>query len=99
MPVTYDYRCTSKKCGHEFEIFHRCTQEEAAKTRVLCPECGEDCTRLMGTGCGVHFKGSGFHCTDYKKPAHKSSADYILEADGQVQPHRKDQHPDGYRWS
>jgi predicted nucleic acid-binding Zn ribbon protein len=34
--------------------------------RVKCPECTGACRRLIGTGSGVIFKGSGFYETDYK---------------------------------
>jgi predicted nucleic acid-binding Zn ribbon protein len=33
----------------------------------LCPNCNtENLLRVMGTGSGVIFKGSGFYLTDYK---------------------------------
>ena len=33
-----------------------------------CPECGRlKLKRLMGTGAGIIFKGSGFYETDYKR--------------------------------
>jgi len=31
-----------------------------------CPECGGKVKRLIGTGAGPIFKGSGFYQTDYK---------------------------------
>ena len=39
-----------------------------------CPECKGEVKRLIGTGAGTIFKGSGFYQTDYKnssKPADK----------------------------
>jgi predicted nucleic acid-binding Zn ribbon protein len=30
--------------------------------------------RLLGTGAGLIFKGSGFYITDYRSPAYKESA-------------------------
>jgi predicted nucleic acid-binding Zn ribbon protein len=39
----------------------------SATPRVKCPECGGDMRRLLGTGAGVIFKGSGFYETDYKR--------------------------------
>ena len=45
-----------------------------AKPRVKCPECEASCKRLIGTGAGVIFKGSGFYETDYKKSHSKSHA-------------------------
>jgi predicted nucleic acid-binding Zn ribbon protein len=40
-----------------------------------CPECGKfKLVRLIGTGGGIIFRGSGFYCNDYgdkKAPEHK----------------------------
>jgi putative FmdB family regulatory protein len=59
---TYDYHCSA--CGYEFEKFQKMSEGPARK----CPECGElKLKRLMGTGAGVIFKGSGFYETDYKR--------------------------------
>lgn len=58
---TYTYEC--RKCGHTFDIFHSIS----ATPRVKCEECGGGAKRLMGTGAGIIFKGSGFYETDYKK--------------------------------
>ncbi len=58
---TYDYECT--KCGHTFEAFQRMSDKPLAR----CPKCGSALRRLIGSGLGVIFKGSGFYTTDYKK--------------------------------
>jgi putative FmdB family regulatory protein len=57
---TYTYQC--KECGHSFDLFHNIN----AKPRVKCPKCEGKCTRLIGCGAGIIFKGSGFYQTDYK---------------------------------
>jgi putative FmdB family regulatory protein len=57
---TYSYEC--KKCSHIFELFHGIN----ATPKVKCTECGGATKRLMGTGGGIIFKGSGFYETDYK---------------------------------
>ena len=58
---TYEYACD--RCGHGFEKF----QSISASRLVTCPDCGEDTLkRLIGTGGGIIFKGSGFYQTDYK---------------------------------
>jgi putative FmdB family regulatory protein len=37
---------------------------------VRCPSCsGETLARVIGTGTGLIFKGTGFYLTDYKKEA------------------------------
>ncbi len=59
---TYDYECTA--CAHVFEALQ--TMSEPKLT--TCPKCGKNkLARLMGSGSGVIFKGSGFYETDYKK--------------------------------
>lgn len=64
---TYEYAC--EKCGHRYEKFQQMTAEPDA----VCPECGEKVRRLIGTGAGLIFKGSGFYQTDYKKPTKPAS--------------------------
>jgi putative FmdB family regulatory protein len=66
---TYDYVC--KECGHEFEYFQKMSDGVLRK----CPECGRlKLKRLMGTGAGIIFKGSGFYETDYKRKSGNNGA-------------------------
>ncbi len=66
---TYDYRCDH--CNHEFEQF----QSISASPLRKCPECGKmKLKRLIGTGAGVIFKGSGFYETDYRSESYKKAA-------------------------
>ncbi len=59
---TYDYRCQA--CGARFERFQKMSDGMLRK----CPECGKlKLRRLMGSGAGIIFKGSGFYETDYKR--------------------------------
>jgi putative FmdB family regulatory protein len=59
---TYDYVC--KECGHTFEEF----QSMSSEFLIVCPSCGKPALkRLMASGAGMIFKGSGFYLTDYKK--------------------------------
>lgn len=58
---TYEYKCN--KCGHHFERFQNMSDEPIK----VCPECGGRVKRLLGTGAGVIFKGSGFYATDYNQ--------------------------------
>jgi len=61
---TYDYECQA--CGHVFEEL----QDMKAPRLTQCPRCHKKkLTRLIGSGSGMIFKGSGFYETDYKKKA------------------------------
>lgn len=65
---TYDYQCQA--CGHAFEEFQSITASPLRK----CPECGKlKLKRLIGTGAGVIFKGSGFYETDYRSDSYKKA--------------------------
>ncbi|MBE7412316.1 MAG: zinc ribbon domain-containing protein [Leptospiraceae bacterium] len=60
---TYDYRCDA--CGKEFEHFQS-MKEEPLQECLVCGEKGR-VTRLISSGGGIIFKGTGFYVTDYKK--------------------------------
>ena len=62
---TYEYECL--KCGHRFEIF----QKMADRPRKRCPKCRGKVRRLVGSGAGMIFKGSGFYVTDYRSQSYK----------------------------
>jgi putative FmdB family regulatory protein len=67
---TYDYACES--CDHEFEEFQPITSRPLKK----CPQCKKmKLRRLIGTGGGVIFKGSGFYQTDYRSESYKKAAE------------------------
>ncbi len=67
---TYEYLCEA--CGHEFELF----QAMSASVKRKCPDCGKlKLKRLIGTGSGVIFKGSGFYQTDYRSDSYKKAAE------------------------
>jgi putative FmdB family regulatory protein len=66
---TYEYACP--KCGHTFETFQSMKDEPLKK----CPKCKKTgVKRLVGSGAGLIFKGSGFYITDYKKGGSAGSA-------------------------
>src|SRR4051812_45371809 len=66
---TYDYKCDA--CGHAFEQF----QSMSAAPIRKCPKCGKlKVKRLIGTGAGLIFKGSGFYITDYRDQSYKDKA-------------------------
>lgn len=58
---TYEYECLD--CGYHFEMFQM-MNDEPIKT---CPKCYRPVRRLIGTGSGIIFKGTGFYATDYRK--------------------------------
>jgi putative FmdB family regulatory protein len=73
---TYEYEC--EKCQKSFE----CMQSMKDAPFKTCPK--EMCQmktwgkgrvrRLMGTGAGLIFKGTGFYITDYRSEGYKASA-------------------------
>jgi putative FmdB family regulatory protein len=73
---TYEYHC--QKCDQNFEMF----QSMRDKPLTTCPK--EHCRlpkwghgkvkRLLGTGAGIIFKGSGFYVTDYRSKAYQEAA-------------------------
>lgn len=59
---TYEYECSH--CEHGFEELQSMLDKKLKK----CPECGKNTLhRLIGSGSGIVFKGSGFYETDYKR--------------------------------
>ena len=73
---TYEYLC--EKCGREFEKF----QSMADKPLRVCPKelCGlktwgkGKVRKLISSGAGLLFKGSGFYITDYRSENYKAAA-------------------------
>jgi putative FmdB family regulatory protein len=73
---TYEYQC--EKCKKSFDVFQS-MKDDALTT---CPK--EKCRmkswgkgkvkRLLGTGAGLIFKGSGFYITDYRSSGYKEAA-------------------------
>lgn len=66
---TYEYQC--QRCGHDFERYQQITASPLRR----CPSCGQTALkRLIGTGAGVLFRGSGFYQTDYRSAGYKEAA-------------------------
>jgi putative FmdB family regulatory protein len=80
---TYEYRC--KSCQHRFEVF----QSMTADPITVCPKCGADVERLIGTGAGPIFKGNGFYQTDYKKSSSGTSKSKVEDTSSEKQPAEK----------
>jgi putative FmdB family regulatory protein len=73
---TYDYSC--EKCGKNFEAYQSMRDEaftECPKEKCQQKRWGHGkVKRLLGTGAGLIFKGSGFYITDYRSNAYKEAA-------------------------
>jgi putative FmdB family regulatory protein len=73
---TYEYSC--EKCGGSFEIVQSMRDEplrECPKELCRQKKWGHGkMKRLIGTGAGLIFKGSGFYITDYRSDSYKEAA-------------------------
>lgn len=93
MPI-YEYEC--RKCGARVEALQSLHDEDP----VACAICQGPFKKLI-SGCAVHFKGTGFYQTDYKKtgndrvgglPAYRGQAnppDTSSIPDVNIEPHGK----------
>ncbi len=85
---TYEYQC--EKCKKTFEFY----QSMKDPVLTVCPK--ELCRqkswgkgkvrRLVGTGAGLIFKGSGFYITDYRSEGYKASAKSESSAGSESKP-------------
>jgi putative FmdB family regulatory protein len=73
---TYEYSC--EKCGGTFEIVQSMRDDflrECPKELCRQKKWGHGkVKRLIGTGAGLIFKGSGFYITDYRSDSYKEAA-------------------------
>jgi putative FmdB family regulatory protein len=58
MPI-YEYKCSN---GHVFDVIQKMADDPLTE----CQECGAPAERVLHP-VAIHFKGSGFHNTDYGK--------------------------------
>lgn len=65
---TYEYEC--QKCGKHFDRFQGMSDAPIKR----CPSCKGSVRRLLGSGAGIIFKGSGFYETDYKRKGSSESS-------------------------
>lgn len=73
---TYEYSCD--KCDHQFDV----VQSIKDKPLTVCPQ--DKCRlkkwgkgkvkKMIGSGAGLIFKGSGFYITDYRSDSYKEAA-------------------------
>ena len=67
---TYEYEC--EKCGKRLEK----SQPITAEPLKDCPKCKQKTLRrIISSGGGIIFKGSGFYQTDYRSDSYKKSAE------------------------
>lgn len=73
---TYEYHCS--KCDQNFEAFQSMRDQpfrQCPKELCRLPKWGHGkVKRLLGTGAGIIFKGSGFYITDYRSKDYKEAA-------------------------
>jgi putative FmdB family regulatory protein len=72
MPI-YEYKCEN---GHVFEVIQKMSDEPL----TACEECEAPASRVL-TPPAIHFKGSGFHNTDYG--TRKSGGNGASESSGE----------------
>jgi len=58
MPI-YEYKCAN---GHVFDVIQKMADDPLTE----CQDCGAPAERVLHP-VAIHFKGSGFHNTDYGK--------------------------------
>ena len=81
---TYEYECET--CGHQFDLFQSMNDRRLTRCKAdICPAAKNKgkgkVKRLLGTGAGVIFKGSGFYETDYRSDSYKKGAEKAATAE------------------
>jgi putative FmdB family regulatory protein len=71
MPI-YEYKCAN---GHVFDVIQKMSDEALTE----CQECGAPAERVLHP-VAIHFKGSGFHNTDYGKKKTGASSEGSKES-------------------
>ena len=77
---TYEYECT--QCGKVLEEFQSMSAKPKRFLATDCKQCNNRAPvrRMIGTGAGVIFKGSGFYQTDYRSESYKKGEKAAKEA-------------------
>ncbi len=68
---TYEYKCEA--CGRQFDYFQ--SMNDPRLETCILDDCDGKVKRLLGTGAGIIFKGSGFYETDYRSDSYKKGAE------------------------
>jgi len=82
---TYEYECS--KCGKVFELSQSITEPRRRRLKRTDPspcDCRATVTRLISTGGGLIFKGSGFYQTDYRSESYKQAAKADASGNGKA---------------
>lgn len=85
----YDYQCHS--CGKRFEVFQSMNDPKL----LTCPDtvCSGPVKRLLGTGAGLIFKGSGFYKTDNPSSSYQAGAKAESSSQSASTPAKSDSAP------
>ena len=62
---TYDYECSNRDCGHEFET----TQKITAPKLTRCPECQNETLIRLISPCGFKKGAGAWEENNYEKGA------------------------------
>lgn len=76
---TYVYR---REDGTTFEVFQRISDEPLTTD----PETGQKVERVIGSGAGLIFKGTGFYETDYVRKAGSDKGESKSESKAESKP-------------
>ncbi len=74
MPI-YEYRCL--RCGQEYEIMHKFSDEPLKK----CPDCNGEVRRLISNTSFI-LKGTGWYVTDYASSERKKALESEKDTNG-----------------
>jgi putative FmdB family regulatory protein len=76
----YEYKCDN---GHVFDVIQKMADDPLTE----CQECGAPAVRVLHP-VAIHFKGSGFHNTDYgkKKTGASGSSESAKDSGGDSKP-------------
>lgn len=80
MPI-YEYKCL--KCGHQFEVIQRFSDNPVE----ICPNCKNNKVEKLVSAPSFRLKGGGWYETDFKTGSKKNIVD--TKDEKQIQPKEK----------